>query len=552
MSDFILDFRNPQERFGTDMATELRHYPDLWMWSHDWTECRLAVCRPDSASLWEPCTSPDGSVSVALCGRIALDEKDWRKADGLPGSGGVACKHILNMYLTDGVKVLATLNGGYVVVVVDLRTKRALVATDRCGMYPCFVAEGRNGNPVFCSHPDTLARVTQTITDHDDTSLSEFLLTGSVSYPYTYYRMVRSVDFASVHDVDMRNLDRIRFASRRSFSFSYKPDSRMDQWALAEELSFAFRNSVKRRTLPRFGKSVVALSGGLDSRMLVCASDNRERIEAFCFFDRRNYELNTAVKIAAAAGVKLHLLQRGPDHYAANARKGVAISGGMGSFVNNHFLGFREQFKTLGFENILTGFYCDYLFKGLALNIATHRYLRTERIAQFNQQWYRPVYQFPGCALANHVLERMEERYPARIREDRSCIGPLLAEERRIFPLCYEPDNAETTVSQRVFGWYLPILDSEVLDVYQRIPVEQKLNCAMYAKSVKLTCGKLISRIPDTNTGAPVGAPWLVRVSNWYRRAAAIRDSYIHRLSLVAQDADVLVGELSRCNRTCC
>jgi asparagine synthase (glutamine-hydrolysing) len=100
----------------------------------------------------------------------------------------------------------------------------------------------------------------------------------------------------------------------------------------------------------------------------------------------------------------------------------------------------------------------------------------------------------------------MDQTFPDNLKNDTSDLGLLRIEQRRLFPLCYEPDNQETTIPQRVLGWYLPTIDNDIIDVYLKIPPKYKLNTSLYSKMVERQCGEKIARIRNINTGARVNA----------------------------------------------
>jgi hypothetical protein len=166
----------------------------------------------------------------------------------------------------------------------------------------------------------------------------------------------------------------------------------------------------------------------------------------------------------------------------------------------------------------MTGFYCDYLFKGLALDRKRVKRYQTAEPADFSTEWYRPIFGLSSEA-SRLALKRMEERIPADRRLFNSDKDRLWVESRRLFPLAYEPDAAETLIPQRTMSFELPIVDNDVLDVYVAIPVKAKLSVSVYSRMVELMCGPTLSRIPDNNTGAPVNASGLRLQWNVYMRA---------------------------------
>ena len=504
MGDLLVDFRPAPRRYAGE-GEELRFYPDMRMDVLRTDAFLLAVSSTDEPDLWAPYGNDALGITVALAGRVAFDDPAWDAAEEMPGIGGAAAKVIAHQYLKDGVSALKRLNGNYLVFLFDAKNRLGHVITDRCGMVPCFRPATESHGPVFCSHPDVLAGLLDVASDWDLTSLAEFLVTGKVSYPFTYYRDVRAAEFGSVHTLQVPRDGDPETTVDPYFAFQYNPDDSLDETDLAESLGEALKKAVRRRSHPRFGQTAIALSGGLDSRTLFCAAENPADLVAFCFFDEENAEYRIARRIARAAGAELVPLQRKFDHYGEQAAKAVQIYGGMGNMCNNHFLGFRNHIRELGVASVITGFYCDYFFKGLALDRRRESLLRGEVLAEYRPAWYRP-YIWLGGGEDEQVRSRLSRVFPQDLIEDTSDAARLQREYRRVFPLHYEPDHAETTVPQRVMPWFLPIVDSDVIDVYLRIPPAPKLNAALFARTVASVCGPGIAGITNINTGAPANA----------------------------------------------
>lgn len=131
-----------------------------------------------------------------------------------------------------------------------------------------------------------------------------------MSHPYTYYKNIKSLDYGSVYEFDLSSRNVKCESVKKYFEFNFDVENSLSEWDLAEELATAFKKAVNRRILPVFGKGVFSLSGGLDSRTLLCAAENKDDIVAFSFFDEENLEFKTARAIAKEAGVELIPLKR--------------------------------------------------------------------------------------------------------------------------------------------------------------------------------------------------------------------------------------------------
>jgi asparagine synthase (glutamine-hydrolysing) len=518
MSDFYLDFRAVELRCPQFAADSLKYYDDLQVSVFNEQHFSLVLTRCDDLKIWGPYRPPGRRMIVALAGRVSLEEAEWAGTRQVSGPGGLACKAVYQRYCQHGQEALRSLNGNFTIVIYDGDREEVLIVTDRCGAAPAFQAAVVDRQPVFSSHPDLLAAALNASEDLDLTSLTEFLSSGKVSFPYTYYRPVRSLPHATVVTVNLAGEGPPVVGQQRYFEFTYQPRDQDSAAGLAEELGHGFQAAMRRRTVPRLGRPVVALSGGLDSRTILRAIPAGPPVTTICFFDQENAEAGIARRIAAASGATFVPLERKFEHYGDSATAGVRISGGMASLASNHFLGFRDRLRELEAGSLLTGCYCDYLFKGLALNRRVHPLWRTERLAPFGPEWYRPYFPATGPG-AGALAARWGEIYPPALQAPVDDAAHFQLEVRRMFPLAYEPDHTQRMIPQRVLPWYVPVVDQELTDVYLRLPVRLKLNATLFARMVERVCGPEVAAIPDSNTWAPVNAARPRVLFELYRRA---------------------------------
>jgi asparagine synthetase B (glutamine-hydrolysing) len=505
MGDFLLDLRPSRDGALEKAAEFLKFFPDMEVFQFNYPRFRLVLSLASDPNIWAPYVATDGSMLVALSGRIALDQKDWEEAAGVPGKGGLACKFIYQSYLSRGIAAVEALSGNFVAVVFDRRAGSLFVVTDRWGLFPAFRFDAGGGRLAYGSHPDALADAVGESRNWDLTSFAEFILAGRLSAPFTYYQRLQALPVASTTTLSIPEKDEVKEHTHNHFEFTSRPqpESRFDE--IAEHFAVALKRAVRRRTLPVLGRSAIALSGGLDSRTVLSAAPDRKNLISFSLFNEENREFKIAKSIAQAAGVEFIGLKRDFDYYGDHAALGVKISAGMGCIASNHFLGSRSKLKELGIENLLTGCYCDYLFKGLALNKQVNSWTSRERVNSFDFSFYSRHFQ-SNTALARSVRQRLEGLFPPELRRYDTESSILEVEQRRLLPLFYEEDNAERMIPQRTMGWYVPIADNDLTEIFLKMSCSMKLNRRLFARMVEIVCGEEISSIPDANTGARVNA----------------------------------------------
>lgn len=506
MGDFILDFRKKKNRITSEKADILRFYPDTRLEILEYEPFSLAITRPDDIDIWKSYISEDNRILVALSGRVYLEgsEIEKEKENGAPRN--LVCRAIYRKYISRGIVGIRDINGNFSVFIYNSYEKIFYLINDRFGAFPCFTNESKTDRPVFGSHPDIVAALCEKTIDWDFTSIMEFLTSGHVSFPHTYYKAVKALDFGCIHTIDLKDTTAIRHSKRKYFDFTFKIDSRSSEWELAEKVAESLKHSVKIRTLQLYGQSAIGLSGGLDSRTILFSSDIRDKIWSFTFYDQDNKELASARSLAEIAGSKFFPMKRSFDYYGNEAEMGVRISGAMANIGTNHFLGFREEIKSLGIKNIITGLYCDSLFKALLMDTKRRSIARTEKISSFDYHSGGEEFYRVNSRYSQYVRKRWDSIFPDDMKRDESAIGKLLVESRRIFPLYYVSGVPDSIVPQKVMPLCLPVVDNGVLDVYLSIPPHLKINQSLFSKVVKLQCGENASNVINANTGARIDA----------------------------------------------
>lgn len=517
MGDFYLDLRPREERQTALAADRLRHFKDVQVTVFEERAFSAVIAREDNPEIWAPFRSNAIPVTVMLAGRIALDAPEWRAAREVEGVGGLACKWIFKQYAEAGVKALELLNGNFTAIVHDAREtgrERIFIVMDRAGYAPGYRAEDIDKTPVFSSNPDLLAAAIGAWDNLDVTSMAEFVVRAQVSYPFTYYKKVRGLEYGAITSISLTGHGEVTVTQKRYHDFSFRgSDDPGEHAVLASEFAQAFRSAVRRRSQPEMGKSFLALSGGLDSRTVLSASGGR--LIAFSFFDEENSESRVAAQITKALGAEHLKLRRRPDHYAETAAAGVRMEGGMTRFLTNLFLGFRDELLGRGMENFLCGCYCDYMFKGLLGNKKIRKLSRLETQIPFTHQWYAPILKIDSSAMPA-VWGRIEEIVPVGLRNKMDNASMHEVQWRRLFPVSYEPDTRGTP--QRVMRWSAVTSDKDMLDMFRRIPYQIKLNNRIFHAMMREVCPQDVLSFWDANINAPVDGSELRKfLGKWHK-----------------------------------
>lgn len=502
MSGLFLSWQGGEEAFRGE---RLHFAPRAYSTKLDWAPWQGVLTRIEAGDKrWLPAHDEASGLVVAVVGRLAWEISTWEEAERCRFSGGSAARLLLARWQdADRQTFLDLIDGVASVLVLDRRQQTLHLFTDRLGLVPLFIAGRRE--PVLCTHPDVLAdwelQRGRPVT-LDATTLAEGIATATGVPPYTYYKEILGLD-AGMHYQFCWNADsvEIRKTPYWTASETFRNASKME-WV--ERICAALQGAVARRTHDLAGKVAVFLSGGADSRAFLYAAREPERLLTFTCADTRNPESEIAARVAASAGSPNHLLLRDYDHYGTSARESVRITGGYWSIKDNHFHGFLPVLEQHGIQALLTGDYADYLLKGLALNTRQvsigGRKWPIEQLAPFSFEFYQPHSPI-APTWKKRVLARLEAHFPAELRHQ-----PHLMEDRRLRPLWRESDGLCDVWLQRMTPWDPPFSDNALIDLYDQLPPEYKLNGHVFRLAVQRLASPAQKRIPDNNYGGPVDA----------------------------------------------
>ena len=447
---------------------------------------------------------PAIDAELVLLGRCLLDADALADAvtDGLKGAPAAA--HLLACWRKGGPTALGlALNGACCALVIDRRQQCIDLLTDRMGAFPLYFA---TDSVALATHPDRLADALAEggrAVALDLATLAECLAHGYAVQPATYHQGIEQLDAATHYRISLTRPSLTRCGTWWSPA-PVDPDVRLDR--LADDLAAAFQAAGRRRAPELVGRRGVLLSGGADSRALLFAVPDPASVSTITFCDRDNPEVDTARQIALAARAPHRVLKRGAEYYGEGAWETVRITGGMWCLKDCHFHGFVDALSPAAIDNLMTGCYADYLYKGLALNRAPlsllGKQLPVDRLAPLSLDYYQP---------ASRIAPRWAARAHARLRawqgEDAATIT-----DRRIRPLSREADAMGRGYLLRLGNWDPVMLDNDLLAFYGRLPADAQLNARVFRKAVIRLMPAGAAAIPNNNDGARLDAPEIERV----------------------------------------
>lgn len=460
--------------------------------------------------LFAPALDVQTGVRVICGGRIAWDEPQWQKAAKLDRyKGGLSNRLLLDNYLQSGITgVEKSLNGAAVVLIWDPRYQQVHLLSDRFGYYPIFLYQPEQiNNCAIASFPDAIADDPATETSWDYVSMAEFLWQCKATPPHTYYQEIKYAGAATHCQWDLK----AQTFKQREYWQPFQAGFFDNLSQAAEQLTEAVSHSIRIRTLPRLQPVVSYTSGGLDSRVILFASAERDRLSGLNLYDTPNLESAAAMQLCQQAGVEYVGFARDEDYYPRWLSLAAKFSGCMWSAFDNHFLGTREVVcNQLAANTVLSACSADFLFKFANLERRSAKFLgRHLPWMTFGSKWSggfidppmsynRPLPPMYG----ESIRQRLNEWFGDVPKYFRSDLERLQVEDKRNRPMCYAA-GLSFPLLFNCFPYDTFMADMAIAECYSQTPVKWKINSSLWSLVSANIGGK---GIVDANYGWRPGA----------------------------------------------
>ena len=317
-----------------------------------WNDKRVYLARVHHGTTnpeTQPLFSEDGSLCIMMAGEIFDYEEERLRLLG--GGHELTTKDndaefCLHLYEELGEEAFGRLNGSFLIVLCDTRSRRFVAANDRFSSYPLFYHYHPSGaGLVFGTelHPllefEGVPRRLNLRTVFEFFNFQRTLGTG------TYYEDIHILPPAAV-----LSLHEGKLSISSYWEMNYREEKRPVRY-FVHELAERLKRSVERRSRDGLRHGIL-LSGGLDSRAVLAASERG--MAAFTIAGFRDREFEVAEKLARAKGCEHIMLKPASDHFVDILDDAVEISNGMYSFHHAWSAGFIDRIKER----------CDVLFHG--------------------------------------------------------------------------------------------------------------------------------------------------------------------------------------------
>jgi asparagine synthase (glutamine-hydrolysing) len=461
----------------------------------------LGIFNPEP----QPVFNEDRTLCILMEGKVYGYDDEKKRLEGKHHfASHNDPEFCLHLYEELGVSFVERLNGAFVLLICDLKQKKAILANDRFGLMPFYYAVN-NDALLFAPEAKALLQDGTFNRELDTEALVTSFAFGEFWGDRTLFRRVNILPPASILTYGSGKLSVTQY-----WRFSYQPDYGFSERAMVEQLTEAFRKAValRMRDSLRHG---ISLSGGLDCRTILAAVEPEKRRELTTYSYGPSYceQMAIARKVAEKCGTKHRFLEITPDLIVQNAEQAVWLSDGRTHMEGSHLHPIHREVRD-HLDVVFDGFVLDRTLGGA--------HLRKNRInSGSKEELFSSVLQSMRLFRDDELLRLFRPEYHAVIRE-----APAAALRAEFDKLTYaDPRTTFDEFYLRTYvayapSWHIgmrdllevsfPAVDNELFAIMFRIPPEKRMNHRIHRK-VLMSLSPELARITYNKTMMPPSVP---------------------------------------------
>ena len=239
----------------------------------------------------------------------------------------VDADHLLAGLATEGVRYLTGLDGGFVIVALNRRTRRLTLVNDRMATIPVHVVR-QDGFTAIAPEGKVALRLAGCRPRLDAIGALEFTAFGHAVGTRTLLADVRLLEPASHVTLE---LDSGSYRGERYWDLRFAPHARASGRSAAAELDERLEEAVRAAVSPSAATSQLLLTGGFDSRTLLAYLERADHLPDRALSwgttaDRPGSDTVLARRIAARFSVPFTFVPYGHTTLAERAHGWAAVS----------------------------------------------------------------------------------------------------------------------------------------------------------------------------------------------------------------------------------
>jgi asparagine synthase (glutamine-hydrolysing) len=486
----------------------------------------LGIFNPEP----QPIFNEDKTLCIFMYGKIYGYEEEMEKLKDkhnfIYNNDPEFCLHAYEEY---GKEFVKKLNGSFDIVICNFRKKELIILNDRYGLHP-FYYTINNGKLLFASEIKAILQDETFKKELNDETIADFFAFGEIFGNKTFFNGIEVMPPASIFTYDGKNI-----STEQYWDPNYEPDYNKSEDEFVDELIKSVKKAMEIRMKDNLCYGI-ALSGGLDSRVVLGAinKERRKDIVTFTFGIPGCDEAKIAEVVSKVAGTKHIFIPIDPNevltpypektiyctegefpihisHQAfalerINHYVDVSFDGLAGALLSGGFLS-KQVLRAKSYEELLEilnrrRFFSDYVMKKL-----------------FTDDYYDKIKDMPFQSVKSSLDKtagHSVSRYDCFMLKNR---------EKRL------NTKGGVEIIRNMVKQVTPMFDNNFFDIIQRIPPELRFQHRIYRKFLKKLAPEL-ARIPYNTTMIRADAPLILwKIASFYQFAKGIFERQIWWIS---------------------
>jgi len=486
MSDFIYSTKNIDRVCMTNALHSIyeKDFPQVSYFSGSWGSLGFTK---NIYNGYEPFETKQYLVVVIGGPLLTFKENSFIKQK----NSNIGTKAIFERWKSGNIIWDEDLNGPFSVLIINKTQQEVICITDIMSFIPIFKYYNNN-HYTLSSHIDMISSVSKKSSDFDDVSLVDFILHGTVTFPYTIFKDIYQIQPASIH-VYAQNSNELKI---KSYWEPHETNKCTDMNQTAKYLRKCLNSNINMVT-SQTTNIAQFISGGEDSRTLSGLLKDINR-DAYIYLDSMNREGKIAKIIADKYNANFKPTTRDQYHYLNILEKCSDLIGSGAEYHHAHTYGFHKNLEK--YDAVYGGLFSDALLKGARIKKTklTNKFIflpnRKNKTNLINENLSNELFD-------KKIIEELKERRNNHLYYIKTYRKESAEEWFELWPSSMNRNIPNIHANRRLFKSYEPFLSNEIVKVSARIPQKWKLNRNLF---------NMIAR-PYLKT-----SKWVLHGDGWY------------------------------------
>lgn len=394
------------------------------------------------------------------------------------GEESEGTRAVYERWLHNGINWEQDLSGPFCFFVIDKLESRLSLVTDLMSFVPVYQVIDQD-DLMLSTHIDVLARCAGREDDLDRVSLADFILQGTMTYPFTAYENILQLAPGSVYHTSITSdhLERYSYYLPLEENMYQNMDKAVEDFRSGME---SYIDSV----VEGVDKAAIFLSGGEDSRSVAGLLAGKVKLDSHVFLDAMNREGKVAKRAAKKYRASFNLALRKKDHLLDVMESSTTLVGSGAEFLSVHTIGFHTSCGLTSYAAVFGGYFGDELFKGARIGKTTWS-TKYAFLPQRKDPSISPGKPAINLVFTSEIMEEVKKRRTRHLERIR-LMRPESAEEwYGVWPASMDQHISTIHGNRRLFRSYEPYTSHAAVKIAARIPQKWKLNRIFFQKAVK-------------------------------------------------------------------